>query len=280
MSTNVIWCNGPEFLYKAESEWPVSESTNAEDEVALMEIVKTPVAIVHSLVNTSTTMPERGDQLVDGKRFHDVTSLLRVTTLVIKAARRFKNRSRNEKEETRLSYADLKDAETLWIKSVQATSFSKEIEFLKRKDEKSIPPIYVSQFGLFLQDGVVKCKGRLNNSSLPCNTNNPVLLPAKHGFDQLLIKQSHQSVKHNGIRDTLTTLRERFWVLRGGESVKNFIRRCVICRKFEGTPYSSPPPADLPSDRVSEEPPFTHVGLDFASPLFIETKNSEGADNE
>ena len=230
-STNVIWWNGPEFLYKAESEWPVSESTNAEDEVALMEIVKASVATVHSLVNTSATMPERIDQLVDVKRFHHVTSLLRVTALVIKAARRFKKRTRNEREETRLSSADLKDAETLWIKSVQATSFSKEIEVLNCKDKKSIPPIYVSQFGLFLQDGVVKCKGRLNNSSLPANTKNTVLLPAKHGFVQLLIKQSQESVKHNGIRDTLTTLREHFWVLRGRESVKNFIRRCVINSK-------------------------------------------------
>ena len=62
--------------------------------------------------------------------------------------------------------------------------------------------------------------------------------------------------------------------------MKNFVRRCVICRKFEGTPYSLPPQADLSSDRVSEEPPFTHVGLDFAGPLFIETKTYEGADNE
>ena len=280
LSTKAIWWNGPEFLYKAESEWPVSEPTNAEDEVALLEIVKTRVATVHSLVNTSATMLERIDQLVDIKRFHDVRSLLRVTALVIKAARRFKNRARNEKEETRLSTADLKKAETLWIKPVQATPFFKEIEFLTRKDQKSIPPIYVSQFGLFLQDGVDKCKGRLNKSSLPANTRNPVLLPAKHSFVQLLIKQSHESVKHNGIRDTLTTLQERFWVLRGRESVKNFIRKCVICQRLEGTPYSSPSQADLPSDRVSEDPPFTHVGLDFAGPLFIQTKNSEGAENE
>ena len=42
--------------------------------------------------------------------------------------------------------------------------------------------------------------------------------------------------------------------------------------EIEGTPYSSPPQADLPRDRVSEEPPFTHVGHDFAGLLFIETK--------
>ena len=73
----------------------------------------------------------------------------------------------------------------------------------------------------------------------------------------------------------LTTLRERYWVLRGREAVKKFTRGCVICHKHEGTPYGPLPPADLPSNRVSEDPPFTHIGLDFAGPLYIETKNTE-----
>ena len=108
------------------------------------------------------------------------------------------------------------------------------------------------------------------------NTREPILLPAKHvEFTCLLIKQSHESVKHGGIRDTLTTLRERYWALRGREAVKKFTRSCVICRKHEGTPYGPLPPADLPSNRVSEDPPFTYIGLDFAGPLYIETKNTE-----
>lgn len=39
----------------------------------------------------------------------------------------------------------------------------------------------------------------------------------------------------------------------------------------------SNPTVDLPSERVSENPPFTHVGLDFAGPLFVTDGNSEGA---
>jgi len=39
----------------------------------------------------------------------------------------------------------------------------------------------------------------------------------------------------------------------------------------------SNPTVDLPSERVSEDPPFTHVGLDFAGPLFVTDGNSEGA---
>ena len=246
--------------------------------------MKHPPVITHALAITSDEIPKKKiDQLVDINRFNDLTSLLRVTALVIKFARMFKNRAGNKgstaKEETRLSAADLKEAEHLWTKRVQASSFPKEIEFLQRKDRKSTAPIYVNQFGLFLEEGVVKCKGRLNNASLPANTRNPILLPSKHKFVQLLIKQSHDYVKHSGIRDTLTTLRERFWVLRGREAVKQIIRKCVICRKYEGTPYSALPTTDLPNNRVSDDPPFSHVGLDFAGPLFIETKNSEVAEN-
>ena len=275
LSTKTTWWNGAAFLYQPESEWPENRSTQAEDKVALEEAVKNPLAITHSLVNNSddNSVPEkRIDQIIDIKRFHDLTDLLRVTALVVKIARKWKNRIRNEGtrgEETSLNAADLKEAENLWIKSVQATSFAKEIEFLKRKDQKSTPPTYVTQFGLYIQEGIVKCKGRMNNANLPGSTRNPILLPAKHEFVQLIIKKGHESVKHCGLRDTLTTLRERFWILRGREAVKRVIKKCVICLRINGMPYKAQSTPDLPSERVSDDPPFTHVGLDFAGPLNI-----------
>lgn len=120
----------------------------------------------------------------------------------------------------------------------------------------------------------------MNNSPLPISARNPILLPPKHDFVQLIIKDAHNSVKHSGIRDTLTTIRERFWILRGREAVKQTIKKCVICRKVDGTPYKSQPFPDLPSERVSEDPPFTHVGLDFAGPLFINEGNSDQGDSK
>ena len=118
---------------------------------------------------------------------------------------------------------------------------------------------------------------RISNSPLPSNSRNPVLLPAKDPFVMLVIRDAHEVIKHSGIRDTHTTLRERFWILRGQEAVKQFTRKCVICRQYEGLSYKSNPTVNLPSERVSEDPSFTHVGLDFAGPLFITDGNSQGA---
>ena len=89
---------------------------------------------------------------------------------------------------------------------------------------------------------------------------------------ELLIREVHEQVKHNGIRDTLTTVRERFWIIRGREAVKRIIKDCVVCRKAEGLPYNYGQAPDLPSCRVSEDPPFTNVGLYFAGPLYVQDK--------
>ena len=158
---------------------------------------------------------------------------------------------------------------------MQASSFAEEIKFLQNhRQNKATPPSYVTQFGLFLDQGVMKCKGRMNNSELPVNARNPILLPAKHEFVRLIIKDVHESTHHSGIRDILTTIRERFWILRGPEAVKQMTKKCVICLRIDGKPYKSQAPTDLPTERVSEDPPFTHVGLDFAGPLLIANGNS------
>ena len=68
---------------------------------------------------------------------------------------------------------------------------------------------------------------------------------------------------------TLTTLRERFWILKGRQAVKKVLHNYIICCKFSGSLYASVNQHDLPAVRVSEDPPFAHTGLDFAGPLYV-----------
>ena len=116
--------------------------------------------------------------------------------------------------------------------------------------------------------------GRINNASLLPSTKSPLLLPAKHTFVSLLVKKAHDLVKHSGINATLTTLRERFSVLRGRERVKKILRHCIVCRRYEIATRKPPEFADLPNHRVSEDPPFSQTGLDFAGPLYVRGNRS------
>ena len=47
------------------------------------------------------------------------------------------------------------------------------------------------------------------------------------------------------------------------------------CRLLEGKPYNAPATAALPNFRVSEAPPFSSTGVNYAGPLFVKGNNGE-----
>lgn len=102
----------------------------------------------------------------------------------------------------------------------------------------------------------------------------PVLLDWTHHFAKLIVASAHLRVQHNGVKETLSEVRGKFWILKGRSLVKQHIGGCVTCRRFEGLPYSAPPAPPLPGFRVNEAPPFTHAAVDFAGPLYVRGTNS------
>lgn len=124
------------------------------------------------------------------------------------------------------------------------------------------------------KDGLIRCQGRLSNSDLLYDTKHPLLLDPKHHVCELIIKDCHETVKHNGVRETLTQLRTRFWIIKGRSHMRKFIHRCCICRRFEGKHFNLPRSPPLPEFRVTKAPPFTCTGLDFAGPLYVKPSHS------
>ena len=96
--------------------------------------------------------------------------------------------------------------------------------------------VRINQFGLFIDQGVLKCCGRLNNLTLALSSRNPILLPHNHPFVKLLILQYHERVNHSGVNNTSTLLRETNWILKGKRTVKQSIKDCMRCLKCEGLP--------------------------------------------
>ena len=127
-----------------------------------------------------------------------------------------------------------------------------------------------NQFDLFQdENGVWRCRGRIQNATVPYSTKYPILVYKDHHLAVLLVRNAHSRVLHNGVKETLTELRAKFWIVQGRSFIKKIIHQCHVCRRHEGRSYHVPPPPPLPAFRVEEAPPFSFTGIDFAGPLYV-----------
>ena len=94
----------------------------------------------------------------------------------------------------------------MWIKSIQFNHFQLELRVLKSNNSKPTPRVV--QFGLFLDSGnVIRCHGRLGNSTLQLASKIPILLPATDRFVELHISEIHKT-KHSRTTEVVSILRE------------------------------------------------------------------------
>ena len=118
-------------------------------------------------------------------------------------------------------------------------------------------------------NGVLRCGGRLNNAKLTGNERNPILIPKNSQLSTVLISNAHEKVKHSSIKDTITELRSKFWIINCRKLVTNFISKCVTCRRVEGPHYKSQPSSQLPPFRVRRSFPFSNTGLDYIGSFLV-----------
>ena len=252
-----LWRYGPEWLvHKLSKEEDASEMTEE-----CQKEIKISCYPTYNLVVTSNS---KGlSTVVHCENFSRLQRLLRVTAYMLRFIDTLKGRIKkiNVTQIPELTAAELGRAEKLWI-----------IESQKCVKEDQNFPTWQKQFGLFLDEGVWRCKGRLGNADIPYSARYPVLLHKRHHLTLLIIRDAHQRVMHNGVKETLTEIRSRFWIVRGRQLVRTVLNKCVICHRYEGRPCNLPPPPPLPDFRVREEPAFTYTGVDFAGPLYIKNK--------
>lgn len=84
----------------------------------------------------------------------------------------------------------------------------------------------------------------------------PFILPSHHHVTELLIQYHHSKVGHLGQESVLSSLRERFWVVKGRSAVRRTVKKCLDCQRRKA-PTGEQFMAKLPEDRVTpHEPPL------------------------
>ena len=120
--------------------------------------------------------------------------------------------------------------------------------------------------------GLIRCQGRLENAELCEGARHPLLLPKSHRYTDLIIQCYHERAFHTGCAQTLSSIRQKYWIPQGRATVNRVLRKCSICRRHEGGPYKMPLMPPIPTERVSTSAPFTYTGVDYFGPRFLKTK--------
>ena len=112
-----------------------------------------------------------------------------------------------------------------------------------------------------LSDGLLRVGGRLHNACIPEDAKHQIILSRHHHVVDLIIRHIHKQCNQQGRNHILSDLRQRYWVIKAELTVKNLVKKCVICAR-QNAHTNSQMMADLPADRVKpNDPPFTHTGI-------------------
>ncbi|XP_053390070.1 uncharacterized protein LOC128552995 [Mercenaria mercenaria] len=212
-----------------------------------------------NIANLQCTIQQGIHDVMDIERYSSYRKLLRVTAYVLRFISNCK-KLLSDRQVSTLSVRELYDAEKKWLLSCQAVTYSTEISEIQSKMTCRSP--IIRQLRLFLDDyWLIRCNGRIHNASLADVTKFPYLLPKKHPLTRLIVTDAHENQLHSGINSTVTQLRQKYWIPAIRQCAKSVLRKCVICRRVTGRPYTAPDTPPLPKIRVKESPPFSVTGL-------------------
>ncbi|XP_077263143.1 uncharacterized protein LOC143898012 [Temnothorax americanus] len=252
--TSQLWWQGPEWL--VTDRWP--EQPEILGDTSEMKIT----ALI-------ATRNEEYDIL---RRFSDYWKLQRIVAYCL----RFKANLLGAKKSGPLTPAEIEQAETIILKTVQREVFLKEVRALEQ--QQSIPKgSKLSSLSPILdQEGVIRVGSRLSQADIPETQKHPILLPAKHHVTTILMRKEHLRLHHCGPEQLLYSTRVKYWPLSGRREANKITKSCIKC--FRAKPRTPEVfMGDLPEDRVRHNMrPFTTAGVDYAGPLQVRESRRRG----
>ena len=260
LAENYLWWNGPKWL--ASSCWP-TEGQRIEESSEFVEKERKPKQITTRTCAVITKEP-----VIDPCRYEKWSTLIRVTAYVLQWVQVQKSRVSSESRE--LSAEELQNAKLNWYRQIQRETY--RVEYAQLETGQPLPKTSgILKLDPYFdkKDRVLRVGGRLQYSDLPEQTKHPIILPHGHPVVEKIIQSVHNELLHAGPENTLSVLRQNIWLTHGRREVKRVLMKCLVCQRQRVGP-SSQKMAPLPSERVLFSPPFTHVGIDFAGPLYVQ----------
>ena len=132
-------------------------------------------------------------------------------------------RNKLMQESPDITTKEINKARLLWVKQIQ-TLLVTDSKFKKTK----------TSLGIFVdEEGIYICGGRLHKASLTSECKHLFIIPKDHHITELIIKDSHNKVYHNEVKETMNQVRSQYWITRGQQKVKKIIGACILCKRLK-----------------------------------------------
>ncbi|UYV85114.1 hypothetical protein LAZ67_X004615 [Cordylochernes scorpioides] len=259
-----IWWTGPTWLSAESTEWPrklpVFENQSQTELLSVHAISETPFLV--AIGEMSSTF---------NGYIRKVAWILRFCHNCRYSAERY---------QSHLTTAELRNAHRRILQSIQFQHFREEIRSLTTLGSvKRTSKIY----GLtpFLDDqGILRVGGRLKWApSMTYEQKHPALLPSSGQVAQMIVQAVHMRTLHGSVHLMLSTIRQKYWMLRAIDQVKRCIRECVTCCRYNRVTQGQLM-SDLPKERLTPGKPFSISGVDYAGPVNLRLSKGRGRKTE
>lgn len=254
LSENKLWFEGPQFLYNPK----VLYSRPVTEKIVLEEAVK---------CHTGTVRDES-----IWIKFSSLWRLVRV----IAYCKRFINLRNRHFRPKYLQATELEECLKTCIRYFQQNAFGNEYSQIKNKTFHKLKGSKIRSLNPFLDDDdILRVGGRLREAPLSDQLKHPIILPHDAHLTKLLIADAHEQTLHGGPQLMINYLRSAYWIIGVKSLVKQHVRKCVICAKYNAK-INTQLMGSLPSVRCTPTRPFLHSGLDYAGPINLRTTKGRG----
>ncbi|XP_055846848.1 uncharacterized protein LOC129912570 [Episyrphus balteatus] len=260
-----MWWNGPAWLSKESSEWPLSQY-GIQDICAdqLEERKSNNVQVFVS--NIKYKIRDKILQEIIAKSSNWIKSV-RVLAYIFRFIRNYLHLPKAN-DCNYLTTEEIAESKTRLIKCAQNSTFSSEIEILNNFKELPSRSKLISLSPFLDQNNVLRVGGRLSYSDLSFNEKHPIILCKSHRVTKLIVEYTHTHYLHAGVSLMFTILKQNYHIIGCRNLLRKTIHDCVKCfrqRKTSSTQFMS----DLPVERVRFSRPFSKVGCDYAGPITL-----------
>ena len=270
-----LWKNGPAFLSEPRAKWPAT--TLDFTKMQFTEGLKKTHVFNFLTLTRPLSFPHNKKQNSHSTtrfEFHEYYSnyatMLQKTANLFHAVAQWQKKLKAKRQENfpqknrtfELDDEDWEKAHDYWIRRAQSDAYPEEIAALQAG--KNIPK-HSAIRGLtpFLENGLLRVGGRLQQSELTTDAKHPIILPRKHKFTRLLVWYYHKEHLHAPIDSLHFNLRQLYWIVASRQLIRSIQHKCATCQRHQA-PRASQQMAPLPPERLAINPPFSHVGVDYS----------------